>query len=257
MKKHLVFFILIFILLLSGCIPKGNPKEAIDTYNKSVIDADFAKAYELLSGQNQEEVSKEEYEQLQKLNNEITKCIHLDAKKAKEYSNQFGYKYVTEYDVTEKWYSYSEDKEYTSTYKRYVVNDGGDWKVFNEGNYKTSLASAFIELGWMYLDGRGKAKNLVDARKNLENGLAINPDYDYGHYLLSKLYNQENQFDNAISHAEKALDITQEDDIKTKAYYEIGMAYQGKGNPTKAKEAFQKAVDIDPLNEEAKIKISN
>lgn len=257
MKKSLVLFLFVVILLLSGCIPKGNPKDAIDTYNKSVLDGDFVTAYDLLSGQDQDELSREEYEQLQKVNNEISKCMSLTATKVKEYDNQFGYKYVTEYDVTEKWYSYSEEKEYTSTYKRYVVKDGSSWKVFNEGDYKQSLSSAYIELGWMYLEGKGKAQNLVEAEKNLEKGLAFDSENDYGHYLLGKLYNQKKMYDKAIFHEQQALKISKEMDIQSKAYYELGMAYQGKGDLTKAKESFQKAVEIDPLNEEAKNKISN
>jgi tetratricopeptide (TPR) repeat protein len=230
MQKNYLLLIFFVIILLSGCIPKGDPKEAIDAYNQKVLDCDFASAYELLSGEDQDEVTKEEYIQLQNLNNEITKCISLEAKKVKEYSNQFGYKMVTEYEVTETWYSYSEEKEYTSTYLRYVVNDGGKWKVYNEGNYKNSLATAYIELGWMYLEGKGKPQNLSEAKKNLEKGLGIAPTNGYGHYLLGKLYNQTQEYDMAIFHAQKALEFATEEDIKEKANDELEKAYQGKGN---------------------------
>lgn len=257
--NRLLFFASLFLtFLLTGCLPHGNPKDVLDTYNKNVLNNNFSACYDLLSGKNQKELSKDEFIQLQKLNNEASKCNGFDTKQVSQDSMQsrFGYQNVIEFDVTEKWYSYSEDKEFTSTYKRYVVNDQGKWKIYNENNYKDSLAIAYTELGWMYLDGKGKTQNLTEAERNISKAIEINSKYAYAHYLLGAVYNKQKKYDEAISQEKAAIENSSEDDIKSNAYNELGIAYQAKGDKPTAINQYKKALEISPSNEEARANLN-
>lgn len=230
MKRILTVLAIISIFLLSGCIPKGDPKQTLDTYYKDILSSNFSVAYDLLCDKNKKEITKDEFNQLQLLNNEASKCkgFKTTKKSEKTSDSKFGYQNVIEFEVTEEWHSYSENQDFSSTYKRYVVNDQGEWKVYNEGNYKTSLAKAYTELGWMYFKGKGKAQNINEAEKNLNNGLKVDPKDPYIHYLLGAVYNQQKRFAEAVDQEKIALETSKEDDVKTNALKEMEIAQQGK-----------------------------
>lgn len=227
--KRIFILLAIIIVLLSGCIPKGEPKITLDTYYKNILTSNFSSAYELLSEKNKKEITRDEFQQLQLLNNEASKCNGFVTiqKSVDANDRKFGYRNVIEFNVTEEWHSYSEEKDFSSTYKRYVVNDQGKWKVYNEGNYKTSLAKAYTELGWMYFKGKGKEQNINEAEQNLKKALQVDPNDSYTHYLLGAVYNQQQRYTEALAQEKIAIETTKEEDVKANALKEKDVAQLG------------------------------
>ncbi|MFN1834113.1 tetratricopeptide repeat protein [Balneola sp. MJW-20] len=88
-----------------------------------------------------------------------------------------------------------------------------------------------------------EAGNHRDALELLQTGLS----YDSGsadiHYRIAEVSNKMAQYDTAIKHAIQSLDLENGGRTdKAKIYFELGFAYQAKGDKAKACDAFSNAV---------------
>jgi len=88
-----------------------------------------------------------------------------------------------------------------------------------------------------------KANNMEGAKKNLVTSLLFDEEFENAYYLLSLVNNELKKYDEAITAAEKALELNNGTDTdKAKIYFELGRAYQGKDNKEKACEAYKDAM---------------
>lgn len=88
-------------------------------------------------------------------------------------------------------------------------------------------------------------KEYKEAEKSYKKAIKLKSDYSEARYNLCGLYLTLDELDNAIDQCSKsASDLVYRS--RYKAFTSLGVAYFRKGNTDKAKECYQKALDINP-----------
>lgn len=133
-----------------------------------------------------------------------------------------------------------------------VANAEGDKKVL----------TASIKLGRSYFLSKGnKAKeagNYAQAVEYLSQSVSYDSENTTALYLLTVVYNQLSNFDEAIKAGTSALDYEDDDITKTaKIYYELASAYKETSQNDKACEAYRKAAGNSAYAEAAKYQMEH
>lgn len=120
------------------------------------------------------------------------------------------------------------------------------------GMYKRSIelhptAEAYTFLGWTYRF-QGKLKDAIEECKKaiLVDPTFGNPYNDIGAYLI-----ELGQYDQAIPWLEKAL-TSERYDTYHYPWFNLGRAYMAKDEYKRARECFEKALEIEPGYEQAR-----
>ena len=108
---------------------------------------------------------------------------------------------------------------------------------------------AYNSLGNLYAE---MEKNLEKAEQVLMRGMQIDQTLK-PHFLdsLGWVYYKQGKIEEALSRIEEAIALTKKEEKKNLAskYYHRGMIYQAKGERTKAREDFNKVIELDPEGE--------
>lgn len=258
----LLFLIFIVVITMIGCAPKGNPNEALNEYYKNIKDSNAEGAYATLSEESKKNFSKEDFVKWLNVKKNLSTLKETKIEKANEYKDKeldgVKFKNVVEFNVTEKIQSFSEDKEVTVNSKKHIVNDNGKWKVYRgKEDGKNLVVGALNDLAWMYIDGKGKTKNLNEAATILNDTVKCYPNYNETYYSLAVAYVKLNRYDDTISCVNSYLTKENEDRKKSNAYNVLGLANQGKNQYDKAREYFNEAIKLDSNNQYARTNLEN
>ncbi|MGF9904897.1 tetratricopeptide repeat protein [Brevibacillus porteri] len=252
MKRFtLSLFVIFLISTLYGCGPKGNPKETLESYYTNVINANYDAAYALLSETDRKATSKEDFALFMQLNAELYKLNGVEVNQAEKNRE------TIVFDVTEKQHSYMEEKDKSHTYKRLVVVENGEWRVFADKTYGDSIAGQMVRIGQLHLNGIGEKKESPNEaaiwfNKALKRDSAHN-DANFG---LALSYMKLGRFEESIDAAKKFVDSETDSIKKSDGLNVLGVSYEAMRYVAKAKEALQKAVELNPDNEYAKTNLS-
>lgn len=259
-KSKLYMLLLICILLLMpGCKPKGDPTQVITSYYQNVKDGNFDAAYDCLASDTMNNISKDDFNELQKTNRELWQFKDFKITKVSEQQKETvdgnEYSNVVKFNVIENNLDYYKNKEQSNTVDKYVINDNGNWKLLRSGNINEDIANNYFRIGGMYSEGKGKEMNQIAAIENLNKALS-KCDIVQAHYSLGYVYNKLNRNDEAIEQENIYIEKAPDDKAKSNAYNIIGCAYLGKNDFKQAKASFQKALELNPNNEYAKNNLS-
>ncbi|MGG3884110.1 tetratricopeptide repeat protein [Brevibacillus panacihumi] len=250
-RAALLFFILSLIAVIVGCGPKGDPKETIQAYYDNVMNANYDAAYELLAEADRKATSKEDFALFMELNAKIYKLNAVELKEADKSGDS------VVFEVTEKQHSYAEGKDKSNTYKRSVIVENSEWKVFADKVYGDNIAGQMVSIGQMHLNGLGETKeNPNEAAMWFNKALKRDSTQNTANFGLALSYMKLGRFEESIAAATKFVESETEDARKSDALNVLGVTYEAMGDATKAKEAFQKAVELNPDNEYAKTNLN-
>lgn len=136
-----------------------------------------------------------------------------------------------------------------------------------------------IEIGEMVQDNRtvqnareGAAEELIYRAVNLAENRNFDQAIEYlnrvenfqpesadAHYRLAEIYNQRGNWENALTHANRALELESGGVVaQAKIYFELGTAYKGQGQVNNACDAFENATYGDfsgPANHELEFEL--
>lgn len=250
--------VLLFVMLFVGCgKPSGDPQDILNKYYESVKNSNFDAAYDLVTEQDKKSMSKEDFILYQRLNNEIMGFKSFKIEKEQNVKNKelngTLYDYATEFNVVEiTEYYYDDNKEISETFKEVVVNEDNSWKVCKNWNVKTGIANNYTIIGWMYAEGKGKKWNLNEAAINFKNALKYDKEDWEAYYGLAYTYFGLGRYDESIEQVSRALNGAKDKEFQSKSYNILGLNYASKGDYTKAKETYNKALELDSNNEYAR-----
>lgn len=263
MRKSVIIstFFILCIIFLSGCgTPKGDPKQVLDNYYQNVKGNNLDAAYNLLTKTNKEKLSKDDFILYMNLNKETSELISIKTTKLKDSKNADidgnTYKNAVEFDVVEVQKRFFENKESELSYTRSVVNDDGEWKVYIDKNYKEAIPKFYVLIGGMYLDGKGKDKNLNEAAKYFNKAIDLDKNNLETHYLLAMTYSRLKRYDESNQKANELIGKNPNNDIKSDTYTLMGINCEYEGDLKKAREYYKQAIEINPNNEYAKTNIN-
>lgn len=265
LKKNILIILmsLLMLCIFAGCTPSQDPTEFLKSYFQDIKDGDFEAAYDKLSGESQKNFSsKEDFILYEQLLNEEGPLIDVSYEKISEDKNKeidgITYKNAVGYTLTETISNYYTNEEETITYTRYVVNEGGDWKIYRgQENGKTMIAQAYEYIGWMYCDGAGKDQDFNQAVTMFQKGLSYDSEYYYCHYGLAYVYIDLKKYDASIQECDTYIAMTEDASEQSAAYNLKGVCYQRMGSYTQAKKMYRQALDLNPKNEYAKDNLNN
>lgn len=113
-----------------------------------------------------------------------------------------------------------------------IAMAGDDTKSI--GSAKDAASTAYLNAGAKDL----QAGKMAEAIENLNTSVIYNEAEPKAYYYLALAYNGSSKWDDAITAANKALELTAED--KSDIYFELGKAYEKKGDNTAACDAYKK-----------------
>jgi tetratricopeptide (TPR) repeat protein len=96
-----------------------------------------------------------------------------------------------------------------------------------------------------------EAKRYGEAKKHIENYKKYGEAEAQGLYLAAMIYNETEEFDKAVSDANKGLKATQDKDLIANLYFVLGNAYAGQNKVNEACNAYTNALS-GPNGEAAK-----
>lgn len=267
MKKATLFALIGLMFLLVGCSnvdikPSGDPKEVINAYFQGIKDGNADAAYETLAEANKKVCSKEDFSLWLDLDAESYSVKEFKVESIGEVKDlkieKNTYKHAVQFTVSQTLKDYFEDKEKPLTFKRYVVNDNGTWKVFREDfDIKERIAEAYYNIGLMYQDGKGKEKDSIKSLEYYKKVLEYSPDSYSIYYGIGYIYNELGRYDEALKNIKTYIEKENDKKGQSDGYNIIGNIYLSQLKTSKAKEAYKKALELDPDNEYAKTNLNS
>ena len=206
MKKitALLSIILCLLLFIPACSSSsGDPEKTLTEYLQAIKDGNYDLAYSYVSANSASKMTKENFTLFLDLKKESSQFkdfkLNKTSLKAGEL-NGVSYSNIATFDVTDTENDYFSDKDETTTYTKYVVDDNGTWKV--DSNYSASdIAELYYHIAFMYTEGKGKDKNYIKAIENYKNALTYDSTHYYSHYGLARVYLLLNRYDESITEA--------------------------------------------------------
>ncbi len=148
-------------------------------------------------------------------------------------------------------------KEFRDYYKyAYALMKTGDYQNATEG-FKEAIkqnskdANAYANLGICYLNSTPSDKVL--AREYIEKALNINPDLNEIRFDYAILLSQENKFNEAYNEYKSYIEKYPSN---PSAYYNLGIASQKLEKYDEAIANFQKVLNFEPSNKDAKLELA-
>jgi len=128
-----------------------------------------------------------------------------------------------------------------------LQNAQGEYRIyFDQRGILRSIAQNHIIIGAMYIDGFGKNQDLTQGIEHFQKALEVDPTLIEVHYSLGAAYLAKKEWEQAIIEEEMYLANSEDDEGNGEAYNIIGLVYQEMGDREKAKDAFEKAVQLNP-----------
>lgn len=257
LSKVAIISLIILSFGFSGCAPKGDPAQVLNDYYDNIKNGNAEAAYEDLANASKKNFQKEDFIKWVKTQSESYPFKSAKLDKSNEYKNKkldsIVYKNAVEFNVIDSSHDNYNNKDTSVNYKRYVVNDNGKWKVYREKeNGKDVLADSMNDLAWMYIDGKGKDKDLNQAASILNESIKVNPSYNATYYALASAYCTLERYEESISAVNRYINNAKSNEDKSDAYNILGLDYKGKEDYGNAKKYFNQAIQLNSNNQYAK-----
>lgn len=260
MKKLLIALILIVLLISNLCScttkPKGEPRDIITGYFQSLIDGDYDKAYSELAATNKKEITLEQFKDWRAVYEKIYNMKSFKITKEKElkdYKYQKNkYDYAIKFTIILKEKDYSNKKEITSEAEKIIVSEDNKWKVLDEEDYIQKYASSLNTLGWMYLGGQGQDEDPHTAIQYFKQAIDLKFNDAIVYYNIASAYQDIDDDQNAFEYIEKGIKMKQSKENLSDLYNLKGISCSNMNDIQGAKNAYNKALELNPDNTYAK-----
>lgn len=278
MRKNIILLLAIIVtisFLVTGCgsakkeipetkkeeslaIAKRDPADIVTEYNQKINDNNIDAAYDLLANETKQKFSKKDFNKFQELYRQSWQSKEFKIEKVAEYKEKeldgINFKNVVEFNVTDKLKSLYDNKEDSVTYKRYIVNENGTWKLYRDNeNPKQRIAEELLRLSYMYSQGKGgKAKDFNLSAQVLNEALKYDDSNPKIYYALGLTYEELRRYEEAINTMNICLQKSSDNKFQSNSYNILGTIYEDMNQKNKAIECYSKALELDSNNQYAK-----
>ena len=234
------------------------PKDAMNFYIYMVKNQQYDKIYSILADANKKTVKQDAYIKLLKLNDETVRFEDIQAIENDMFANHTiegnSYERAFKYTVYQTYTDLVDGKVHNASGEKYVVYENGSWRIYGEGlkDYNKLLSDKYNDIGYMYLLGEGKPKDIQAGMSMLDEGLKYNKNNSLCYYNYAAAYEELGDFDKAEKYAQIAIEKAEDNERKSRSYCILGNVYEDKGQKNEAVKAYNKALDINPGNDVAK-----
>ncbi|MCC0651723.1 tetratricopeptide repeat protein [Clostridioides sp. ES-S-0001-03] len=254
----------LIIISMVGCAPKESATEVTKKYLDSVKSKDYETAYNLLSKDSKKDVTLEDYKEYQEV---YDKCQIVKSYKLGEEKRVDKYKYagknyskLIKIKETATLQSTDDNKEDTSNSDRYFIVEDNKYKLLWHDDFKENFSSNYVDVAWMEIDKK-ENKDLNRAAIDIKKAIEIDSKNSRAYYALAYVYVDLKRYDEALNAADKCLEYLDKDDEYYKSsssdiYNLKGVIYMDKEDFSKAKEYYNKALELNSDNEYAKTNLN-
>ncbi|WP_409303083.1 tetratricopeptide repeat protein [Peribacillus sp. SCS-155] len=216
---------------------------ALEQFLALSIQKKHDKAYGYLSKVTQKRVSKNNYVKVQRLYDQYEAFTSFKVSLTKN-PNQL--------KVTFKAKNFYDNKVYSNYYIQQMRYESGKWKVDLSGlDWASALSEAYLYLGVMYYDGKGKPKNVKEAMKHFNLSLAAKKTF-WGYFFLGHANLTLNKPKESIAYFENSLNFPAGNADKAVSVYNIAYAYYVLGDFANAEAYAEQSLQLDPNYQQAK-----
>ncbi len=128
------------------------------------------------------------------------------------------------------------------------------YKRAAEIDEKTEMGrKSLINIAYITADQKESDANFDEAMNFLKKALLIKPGDPEALFASGVLYSKRQMFENAVDMYYQAIKASNDDSLSSKAYGNIGKCRYNQGDFQRAVQAFTRAIELDPANEELRI----
>ena len=258
MKKILLtLLLLITSITLVACDtkPEGDPKAVLEKHYSLILAKDYKGAYDLLDENSKKAITLEDFSEFNEVVSKTESNTKYTFSNPVEHKdtilNDIEFSYFTEFEVSRSWKDLLTNKNENVNAEVCVVEEDGKWKVYDVDktfNPKKEIASAYSYLGNMYLEKDNK--EAVTAFNSAIEYEKENPShyYDLGYALM-----MDGNYDESINALNKSMELSKDNkELSSDIQVVLGLVFGEKSDLVKAKECFNKALELNPDNSDAK-----
>jgi tetratricopeptide (TPR) repeat protein len=263
-KLITTLFIIALLVSLTACSsqPKGDPQKIITQYLENIKNNDAVDSYALLSSYNKKNCTEEDFTRHYDLTNEILKIKDFKTVRKQTFTDtkldDISFKNSIEFSVVKGYLDYATDKEKSETSYLYVVNDSGEWKIYeSQLDIKNLIANDYNNIGWMYEQGKGKDKDVNQAIIQYNEALSEDSSLYSVYYNLAVAYLDLEQYNEVVENAQLFIDKADDPSDKSDGYNLLGTGNKDLEDYDTAREDYNEALNLDPNNQYAKTNLDS
>lgn len=134
----------------------------------------------------------------------------------------------------------------------YIVPENGKWKIECEanGDINASISTIYSDIGNISMN----QGNYIEAIKNFKKGISFSNDY-YNYLGVAICYSYEELHEDAQQYIDKALRYAKDDKDKSFIQTNHAIILENQKKYSQAIDTYQKALTLDPENEDAHIRL--
>ncbi|CCL33267.1 tetratricopeptide repeat protein [Clostridioides difficile] len=266
-SKKITAILVSFLIMISmvGCAPKESATEVAKKYLDSIEIKDYEVAYNLLSKDSKESVSLEKFEEYQ---DTLFKLQTLKDYKLGEENKVEKYKYsnkeytdLVKIKETDTIKYITENKEDTANFDRYFIIEDNEYKLLWHKDFKRALSSNYVKIARSETK-KDEDKDYNKAAIDIKKAIEIDDKNPLAYYTQSYIYIELQRYDEALKSIDKSLEYLDKNNEAYKidasdAYNLRGVIFMSKSEFNKARESYNKALELNPDNEYAKTNLND
>ncbi|WP_131066080.1 tetratricopeptide repeat protein, partial [Clostridioides difficile] len=226
---------------------------------------DYEVAYNLLSKDSKENVSLEKFEEYQ---DTLFKLQTLKDYKLGEENKVEKYKYsnkeytnLVKIKETDTIKYITENKEDTANFDRYFIIEDNEYKLLWHKDFKRALSSNYVKIARSETE-KDEDKDYNKAAIDIKKAIEIDDKNPLAYYTQSYIYIELQRYDEALKSIDKYLEYLDKNNEAYKidasdAYNLRGVIFMSKSEFNKARESYNKALELNPDNEYAKTNLND
>ncbi len=260
--KKLMGLLVLLALLLTGCttaVTEEDATELMNAYISNMIEGTYSLNYELLSSNNRENISYDDYYDWQSSLDQLHKVISYTITSVMQYEeytyDEIMYTNAFEVIYSVKQENYSDGKQTSYEGSKFVIVEGEELRVLDARDLEDNYAYAVADIGFAYQNGLGMDQDYQQAIQTFKKAIDIDEDSIRSYYGLAYCYSEKMDYEKMLKYVNEGVrhfdNVDFADEFKSDFYNLKGVAHENLYEYDSANDAYHEALELNPDNEYA------